>query len=108
MRDCLSMLLGLGASAMVLFAAVSPPIDSIPDSVRVASASDDIWATFDPDGEFDHDGLPKDPVSDPQVPTDEIADESGDGDGGDGAGERGGPPNDDCQAATVIPGNTII
>jgi hypothetical protein len=78
------------------------------------AATKAVRSTFDPNGPNDHADLPKDPgradlspqdpAQTPQPPTYEpieLDDDSGD------FGERGGPANDNCSSATIIPGNTL-
>ena len=106
MRSRLTALSSLALSATTFAAQITAvPMDS-PEGTRPGFAApaadplDDVWSTFDPDGEFD------DAVKDPtggRAPIDEWADDPGDGE----MDERGGPPNDNCSQATVIPSASI-
>jgi len=71
-----------------------------------AAASDPVWETFDPEGPYDDAGVEKQPDGPEKPDLPGPADEGAPGDDGDN-GLRGGPPNDFCSNATVIPGNAV-
>lgn len=83
----------LPAQSAALMQSESPPADPI----------DEVWFTFDANGEFDNDLIRKDPGGDGGIPIEDAADDLNGG----GPDERGGPANDNCTLATVIPSSAI-
>ena len=94
----------LGFAAQ-LAAQVQPA--ATPDDFTQAAPHEPVWSTFDPNGPFDNDTIVKDPfggATDESVDADDFDVIEPPDSGGD---ERGGPPNDACGSATVIPGNVV-
>lgn len=83
----------------------------IADAPPLNSPQSQVAGTFDPDGAFDNDGLEKDPAGG-NPPVDESPNgvdgqpEAFDPDNPDGD-TRGGPVNDSCSSAIVIPSNVV-
>jgi hypothetical protein len=88
-------LIKLGAAWLIASAVLGQT-----NSPSVDPATTEVSATFDPRGPFDNDDVVKDPFG--PLPAD-YEEEPGDEDFDD----RGGPPNDTCSSAVIIPGNVV-